>query len=253
MKLRLSQFGDYFKTRKLRKISTVHYMFPIVAMSFGIIGATYIAGGSSYVILTPTPAYVASGDTLLIKVEAVAHTPVNTVDIEVSFPSDQLKITGIDKGGSVITLWTTEPKVEGNKVILRGGVYRKGFLGRHTIATLRAKAINAGDADILVRNSVFLAGDGKGTQVTIDKGNHKSAAIEIGAPGTTATKKGTTLTGKVAVEVITDIDGDSDVDFADIQAFMSAWQRGGKVYDFSGDGRMTFRDFAILLSDSFFK
>ena len=48
-------------------------------------------------------------------------------------------------------------------------------------------------------------------------------------------------------------DNHKDVDVSDIQAFMSAWRTGVVVYDFSGDGRMTFRDFAILLSDSFFK
>jgi hypothetical protein len=236
--------------RPHRSVSTVHYMFPLIAVGLSMFGATYLAGGSSYVILTPSPAYVEAGQQVEILVEAVAHTPVNAVDIEVSFPGDQLKVLGVDKGGSVITLWTNEPKIEGNRVTLQGGVYRKGFLGRHTIARITARAVNEGNADVLVRNSAFLAGDGKGTPVSINATDNKKAAVRVGtgAPNTT-----TTLSGKVAVAVFTDIDGDKDVDLGDIQAFMAAWRSGAKVYDFSGDGRMTFRDFAIILSDSFFK
>jgi len=229
----------------------VHYMFPLVAVTFGMLGATYLSGGSSYVILTPSPQYVESGGLVEILVEAVAHTPVNTVDIEVAFPADQLRIVGVDKGDSVITLWTTEPTVENNRVQLRGGVYRKGFVGRHVIARINARATNEGDADVLVRSSIFLAGDGKGTPISIDPGSNRKAAVQVGTRGILDPK--TTISGKVSVAVFTDIDGDKDVDMDDIQLFMAAWRSGTKVYDFNGDGRMTFRDFAILLSDSFFK
>lgn len=247
---RIDNIEQMIRKRK-RGVTTVHYMFPLVAVAFGMFGASYLSGGSSYVILTPSPQYVESGAGVEILVEAVAHTPVNTVDIEVAFPADQLKITSVDTGDSVITLWTTEPTIENNKVHLRGGVFRKGFMGRHTIARINARAVNDGDADVLVRNSIFLAGDGKGTPISIDPRSNKQAAIQIGKTSLVNAK--TSITGKVSVAVFTDIDGDKDVDFADIQAFMSAWRSGLKIYDFSGDGRMTFRDFAIILSDSFFK
>jgi hypothetical protein len=252
MRITLKDIADKLTARRRSRVSTVRSMFPLVALTFGIIGASYMAGGSSYVILTPTPAYVEAGEEVLIKVEAVAHAPVNTVDIEVGFPQGALKPTAIDTGGSVITLWTIEPKIEGNKVTLRGGVFRKGFIGRHTIATIRAKATEEGAADVLVRNSVFLAGDGKGTPLSIDAGSNQKAAVKISAKGARSST-GTTLSGKVAVSVVTDIDGDNDVDLSDIQSFMKAWQSGGRLYDFTGDGRMTFKDFAVLLSDSFFK
>lgn len=226
-------------------------MFPIVAVAFGMLGASYLSGSSSYVILTPSPQYVEAGAMVEILVEAVAHTPVNTVDIEVAFPPDQLQIVSIDKGDSVITLWTAEPVIENNKVQLSGGVYRKGFSGRHIIARINARAVNEGNADVLVRSSIFLAGDGKGTPIAIDPDSNRKAAVQIGKIGVIDPK--TTISGKVAVAVFTDIDGDRDVDLEDIQAFMSAWRNGNSKYDFNGDGRMTFRDFAIILSDSFFK
>lgn len=252
MKLKLRDIKERFLKRRRGSATTIHYMFPLVAATFSIFGAAYLSGGSSYVQMTPTPAYVEAGDEVMIKVEAVAVSPVNTVDIEIMFP-EQLKPTGVDTGGSVITLWTIDPKVEGKKVTLRGGVFRKGFLGKHTIATIRARAITTGEADVLVRNSIFLAGDGKGTPLKLDTKNNK-VAVQIGATGVRDTKNsGGTISGKIAVQVITDIDGDTDVDFNDIEAFMSAWRNRSAVFDFSGDGKMSFRDFAILLADSFLK
>jgi hypothetical protein len=247
MKLTVRDVYERIKLRRRRGVSTVRYMFPLMFTTLGIWGATYLAGGSgSYVILTPIPAYVEAGQEVSVLVEAVAASPVNTVDIEVAFPTEALTPLSVSKGGSVITLWTEDPKISNGKVTLRGGVFRKGFIGRHTIATIKAKATQNGDADVLVRNSVFLAGDGKGTELTVDKESNQKAVISIGA-------KSTTLKGSVSVQVYTDIDGDKDVDIRDIEAFMIAWKNGNKTYDFSGDGKMTFRDFAIILSDSFFK
>jgi uncharacterized protein (DUF2141 family) len=221
-------------------------MFPLVAATLGMLGATYLGSGGSYVTLTPTPAYVEAGDEVLIRVEAVAGAPVNTVDIEVVFPEGILKPTSVDKGGSVITLWTTEPKVQSNKVHLRGGVFRKGFIGKHTIATIRARATADGSADVFVNSSTFFAGDGKGTALRVDSKSTKNAQVTVGA-------KGNALKGSVSVQAFTDIDGDKDVDTKDIQTFMRAWSSKTATYDFNGDGKMTFRDFAIILSDSFFK
>ncbi len=252
MRITLGDIFSQLRSKRRKRVSTVHFMFPLVAATFSIFGAAYLSGGSSYVQLTPTPSYVVAGDDVVITVDAVAVVPVNTVDIEVVFPS-QLKPTSIDTGGSVITLWTSDPKIEGNKVTLSGGVFRKGFLGKHLIASIHAKAVGAGEADVLVRNSIFLAGDGKGTPLSLDTSDKSKAAVQISILGGDTNRAGSALTGKIAVQVITDIDGNKVVDYRDIEAFMQAWRTGSAVYDFSGDGKMSFRDFAILLAAAFIK
>jgi len=252
MKIHLrKQYEAYIK--KTKRVTTVRHMFPLVALALGILGASaFSSNGTSYVTLTASPSYVKSGGTVAISVDAVAATAVNAIDIEVAFPTDTLKIKNIETGESVITLWTEEPKVEGNKLLLRGGVFRKGFIGEHHIATIMAEALKDGSAEIFVKDSTFLAGDGTGKSVQVAKNVANRAVITVSS-NSTPSSSGDKLSGKVSVEVVTDIDGNGYVDLIDIQRFMSAWASGTSILDFNNDGRMTFRDFAIILSDSFWK
>lgn len=61
------------------------------------------------------------------------------------------------------------------------------------------------------------------------------------------------FSGNATISIITDTDGNGNVDLKDVSIFMAAWFSGNKIFDFNGDGRMTFIDFSILLSDVFYK
>jgi hypothetical protein len=61
------------------------------------------------------------------------------------------------------------------------------------------------------------------------------------------------IVGEAAIAILTDTNGDGKVDVSDITLFMSAWLTQNRVYDFNKDGRMTFRDFSILLADAFLR
>ncbi len=122
------------------------------------------------------------------------------------------------------------------------------------IATVNAVAENTGIAEINVADSLLLAGDGSGTEVSLtDKGEDSTKIYIANTDGTYAFSEGTSLSGTVNIDIETDIDGDGDVSLTDVSRFMSAWFSRGRVFDFNGDGRMTFTDFGIILSDSFFK
>ena len=107
-------------------------------------------------------------------------------------------------------------------------------------------ATESGSARVSAGSAPFIAGDGKGTEVSVASGGNTETRIYI------ANEDGS-LVGKAAVYIVTDIDGDGSVDLRDISSFMAAWFNKSSVFDFNGDGRMTFRDFSILLADSFFK
>ncbi len=237
-------YPTYYRSRERR---TVKYAFPLMAVTALFTGlAAVVTQNASYITIETQPATIEEGNTFMIEVKAYAHTPVNAVDITLTYPESQMKIEGIDKGTSVITLWAQEPYAEKGKVYLRGGVFQKGFLGEHTIARIRARATQSGLAYVDVDSVSLIAGDGTGNEVKIEKVSESKTKITV------INTEGS-LKSSVSVAIVTDLDGNGDVDLSDISAFMSAWLTRAKVYDFNSDGRMTIRDFSILLADSFFK
>jgi hypothetical protein len=131
-------------------------------------------------------------------------------------------------------------------VYLRGGVFQKGFLGEHTIARIRGRATESGVAYVGLKSASLVAGDGKGTTVEVERISETQTRIYVGA-------EDGTLEGGALVSIVTDLDGDGSVGLSDISAFMAAWFSKAKTFDFNGDGRMTIKDFSILLADSFFR
>lgn len=237
-------FPTYYRSRKS---GPVRYAFPLVALTALFTGlAAVVTQDSSYIIVKTNPSSVREGDAFTIEVRAHASTPVNAVDITLIYPENQLTVEGIDTGTSVITLWTEQPYAKNGKIYMRGGVFQKGFLGEHTIARIRARATASGLAYVSLDTAALIAGDGKGTEVAVERTSSDETKIYI------ANADGA-LTGEASVAIVTDIDGSGRVDLRDISAFMSAWFTRGKVFDFNNDGKMTFKDFSILLADSFFK
>jgi hypothetical protein len=229
------------------KSSTVKYAFPLIFTTLTLIGAALILPtDSSYVRLESSVKSVSEGEEFFINVYVGAHVPVNAIDISLTYPKEQIDIKAIDVGQSVITLWTQDPYVEGNKVIMRGGTFRKGFLGEHLVAKVEAMALKSGTAEFKAGSIDLLAGDGTGSEVSVAPNESQSLVIEVG-------NESGEIVANATVFISTDIDGDGKVGMNDILAFMSAWSSQAVVYDFNRDNRMNFRDFGIILSDSFYK
>ncbi len=233
---------------------TVRYAFPMLALLAALLGAGAISNSQqSTVRLKASEPTLEAGRPFSVDVFVSAHVPVNAVELEVSVPPN-VKVTGIDRGQSVITLWTQDPYVQNQTVHLSGGTYRKGFIGEHLIATINAEALTSGIAEFTVRDVLLLAGDGSGTRVTLTDGFDGAKLYIAREDGTFADGEAVGLDAASAtVIVVTDIDGDGRVTLTDISSFMAAWSSRNRVYDFNGDGRMTFRDFGIILSDYFFQ
>jgi hypothetical protein len=238
------------------KSTTVRYAFPLVFAFAALLAATaLVSENASFVHLKSSVKSVNAGDQFAIEVYVTAHVPVNAVDLKLEFPLNQIRITGVDTGESVITLWTEEPTVKGNSVLMRGGTFRKGFLGDHLIATINAEAVETGVAEFSIGEVTLLAGDGSGSKVKVTRTGEEETKLfivdEDGALTDSSTDEAIGVKGIVSVVIVTDIDGDGNVTLGDISRFMVAWQNKSTVYDFNGDGSMTFRDFGIILADSF--
>jgi len=239
---------------KHNRSSTVRTAFPVIVAALVIAGAAVITADDdvSQIILETKPNIVHSDEEFTINVKAIAHTPANTVDVEITYPENQIEILGVDTGESVITLWTEKPTWEDGVITMNGGAFRKGFLGEHLIARIQARAKGTGKALITATDARLLAGDGKGTELRV--GNRgRDSEVYVAKTGETTGNSSPDIAGELSLGVVTDLDGDGEVGFSDVSAFMNAWRTRSKTLDFNGDGHMTFKDFAIILSDSFFK
>ncbi len=245
-------------TCKPNRSRTVRYAYPLIFATAAVLGAAVITSQDvSYVRIESSRSQVMAGERFVVSVYAYAKEAVNAVDIALAYPDDRIEVTGIDTGESVITLWTQEPYVADGEIIMRGGTFRRGFIGEHLIAQINMRAINTGVAAFSTAGIQFLKGDGSGDFAETDITDDGQLNLYIVGEGQTAADladvPSDTLRVTAELVVVTDVDGDGQVTLADISAFMAAWATGDRVFDFNGDGRMTFRDFGIILADSFFK
>jgi len=237
---------------------TVRFAFPLVLGVVGIVSALAVTSSNqTFIEVVPSKTNIRAGEIIALDVFVSAHKPVNAVNISLAIPETQLKVMGIDTGESVITLWTEDPHVENGKVILSGGTFRKGFLGRHLIATINARAVETGLAYVNVSDSMLLAGDGSATKIKAAQNKAEEVTLYIAsADGLFATDnpvEASSFEAQAQIYIVSDIDGDGKVTLNDISRFMTAWHSKTIIYDFNGDGKMTFRDFAIILAHSFLR
>ena len=228
----------------------VRYMFPVLVsgMAAVMLAAVATSQSASYIRLVASESELVAGDRFSVTVSAFAHVPVNAIDITLSYDESRVRVVGIDRGRSVITLWTAEPEVGNGRIRLQGGTYRRGFRDEHQIAVINLEARQSGRAAFLLTDSRFLAGDGVGTEVPVARSSLAQTEVRI---LTTPSESGA-IVDAVEMTLITDLNGDGQVTLADISMFMAAWTNRDVVYDFTGDGRMGFRDFSILLAQYFF-
>lgn len=235
---------------RLSRGRTVRYMFPITIGIVAFLGAQLISSTeSSYVRLQIDKQAVQTDERISVDVYAYAHVPVNAVDVTLKFDGNKVKVLSVDRGQSVLTIWTEDPVITKDSVVLRGGTFRKGFLGEHKIATIDLATQTTGSSQFSAENILLLAGDGQGTPVTMSKSSDSSVNLYIYDKNTNPDD----INVEVNVNLVTDLDGDGKVTLRDISAFMSAWSQKTSVFDFNGDGRMTFKDFSIILADFFFQ
>lgn len=247
MRNRLRQFGrkvvEIFRSRPR---GTVRITFSLSILSL-LLSASVVGTSSSHVKLRALDPLVRVGERSAVEVIAVATAPVNAVDITIDFDGQALDVVSVDRGGSVLTIWTEDPVIERNRVILRGGTFRRGFLGEHSIATIEFTPKRTGAASVQVGETLLLAGDGEGTPIrTVTATN-----AEVSIFGYDDSTDLAALPQATLERVVTDIDGNGSINLVDVSAFMGAWFNRNRLFDFDGDGRMSFKDFSILLADVF--
>lgn len=228
----------------------VRFMFPVAMGFVAVLGAQLISSTeASYIRIEVDSTTVLSGDRFTVDVYAYAHVPVNAVDVTLTFDADKAKVWEVDRGNSVLTIWTEDPVVTDSSVSLRGGTFRRGFLGEHLIASIDLEALETGNSTFNTKDILLLAGDGSGTKVKTAVADDSSVNLfvydESVQPGD--------ISVDVEVRIVTDVNGDGSVTLQDVSVFMADWRSRSTLHDFNGDGRMTFKDFSIILADFFLR
>ena len=238
---------NFWQSLRFRKGRTVKAMFSLMSVALLLAAAVISGSSASYVRLQTNNETIKAGERFSVDVYAFAQVPVNAVDITLTFNQNNVEALSVDKGQSVLTIWTKEPTIENGKVTMSGGTFRKGFVGEHKIATISLRAKQTGQSTLDAANVSLLAGDGKGTPVKIADADGSHLSLYVYDEKADPAKIGV----DVAVSLLTDIDSDGKVSLKDVSAFMGAWANSSHVYDFNKDGRMTFSDFSIILADAF--
>ncbi|HEX4799307.1 MAG TPA: hypothetical protein VFV22_02090 [Candidatus Paceibacterota bacterium] len=236
----------FYPNYQAKHHTTVRYAFSFVFLTTIFAGlAAVTTQNSSYISLQVSDDKVTQDQQFYVDVTISAHVPINAVDIILTYPEEFLVIDSIDVGTSVISLWNKNPYAENGKIYMQGGTFRKGFVGNHQVARIRAHAVKSGDARIILQSTKLIAGDGNGTSVNAT--NDGVGIVSLAITGSDGV-----LTAEAQINVVTDVDNDNDVDMDDVSKFMAAWISRKFTFDFNNDGRMTFIDFSILLAESFY-
>ena len=222
----------------------------VTLASAGVFALVQQSSTESAVFLETTTEVAVVGEPFSIDVMVDVADEINAVDLLIDYPEDQLTISGLRDGESVLNIWTEDPSAEDGVITLRGGTFRRGFTGEHRIIRLRVVADEAGRITLSPDDVTFLIGDGTGTEVADQQIVTEDLTIRA-VPSDAAEAARAEDAPSDGESLRTDLTGDGRVTMADISMFLEAWGTGSAVYDFSGDGQMTFRDFSIILADYF--
>jgi hypothetical protein len=151
--------------------------------------------------LSPAAKTVAVGQTFTATIEvSSADQAMNAVSVDLSFPSDKLRVLSVSQTDSIVNFWVQSPTFSNAQstgdVVLQGVVLSPGFLGAAgNVVNVVFQAIAPGNAPVSFSSGSVLANDGKGTNILAGM---SGAEFTIGeAPAPVAAPKSSPSASKV--------------------------------------------------------
>ena len=118
---------------------------------------------------SPSSGNYSVGDTIKASILVdTKNVPINTVEINVTFPSDLLSIVSVSKTNSILNFWVQEPIFSNmnGTISLSGGLPTPGFTGGYgDISDIYFKVKKTGVASLAFSSGSVRANDGLGTNV----------------------------------------------------------------------------------------
>lgn len=240
--------SSYFRPHARGPVRRMFSGGVLATVAIGLVAAVSLHSNESTQVMIQLPnggSSVTVGEPFQVEVRIDAKEPINAVEMDLLYPESYMEVEQLRDGESVLTIWTEEPSAENGVIHLRGGTFRRGFVDEHRVIAWTARATQAGTFSIRPQHILLLAGDGSGTEVALDA---------VDTPPLTLTARGVgdpAVSTEAMIQNGTDLNGDGQVTMQDISIFMSAWGSGDTIYDFTGDNRMTFPDFSVILAHYF--
>ncbi|NBD74324.1 hypothetical protein GVX82_04785 [Patescibacteria group bacterium] len=181
--------------------------------------------------LSPETRFLAVGATTSITVTLAATEDVNALEGEITIP-EHLTVTEVSTGGSLVDLWSEEPRAGRPTLAFSGGVIPDAagaFSGEARVFSFVVRAEDAGTARLLITQAQVLANDGSGRNV-LDQ--HTPLTLIVRPPDTPSP----------------DLNQDNQITIADVTRLTRRVFLGfDPRYDLNLDGRVSFSDVLLLV------
>lgn len=193
----------------------------------------------AFLYFKPADGQYTVGNTFSTALMIDAVNAINSEDIDIIFPPDNLEVISISKEGTINSLWTEDPNFNNSKgtISFAGGIFNPGFIGKEgRLVTIKFRVKKDGNAQIKLSQVQILANDGNGTNLLTSTksalfGLYKQMAVPV------------SLVAKRA-----DFNGDGKISSTDLSIMLSARGTNKKAQDLNGDGKVNMVDISIFLS-----
>jgi hypothetical protein len=203
--------------------------------------------------LTPNTYISTPGETFTIEIVTTSDIPVNAFKGTVLFNETVLEVASIDYNISVADLWAEAPWYEDGdgSINFAGGTLRPGgFTGTESLLTITFKALQAGNGDLVLRDTQILMHDGAGTEATLTNYIDTLFVVENETVASERIEHETMSVADVLVlskAPTPDLTSDGQVTIADVSIFLLLLPTGNLQADFNNDGKVNTADLSILL------
>lgn len=148
-----------------------HLSITVIILFLGIF---FVHRGAEASILSVSPKQdeVELGSTFVVDVHLSSETEViNAIETVITYPTDSLELVEASTGGSMLTLWVTEPLVDPSQgeVTLAGGIPNGSYVEDGLIVrlTFRARGLGTAEVRFTGTSSSVRRNDGEGTKTPL--------------------------------------------------------------------------------------